>query len=92
MSQIWKLLKGYYGGIQLQLGNFPPSSFYLQGKSNSHNCYAMPIANNTFKPVHSAFLQLTGHDKERSFRLLHQMPKLTNANTEIDQNPATKSV
>ena len=56
------------------------------------NCYAMRIANNTFKPVHSSFLQLTGHDKEKSFRLLHQMPKLTNANTEIDQNPATKSL
>ena len=56
------------------------------------NCYAMPVANNTFKPVHSSFLQLTGRDKERSFRSLHQMPKLTSANTEIDQNPATKSL
>ena len=68
--------QGYWSGVPLP---FP-------------NCYAMPIANNTFKPVHGSFLQLTGRDKERSFRLLHQMPKLTSANTEIDQNPATKSL
>lgn len=39
----------------------------------------------------TAFFAAECCDKERSFRLLHQMPKLNNANTEIDQNPAIES-